>query len=115
MSLRRPRREGRRAARSGREPGCGGSAGGRLASALGLCSASVAPTALRLREQTAPGHRAPGYKLRPGGGAYAKRLASGRREEARPRCGLEREELGAGGGGCRGEFAGEEPGKWGGE
>lgn len=71
VSLRRPRRGGRRAARRGREPGCGVSAGGRLASALGLCSASVAPPALRLREQTAPGHRAPGYKLRPGGGAYA--------------------------------------------
>ncbi|XP_076783359.1 uncharacterized protein LOC143440429 [Arvicanthis niloticus] len=56
VSLRRPRRGGRRAARRGREPGCGVSAGGRLASALGLCSASVAPPTLRLREQTAPGH-----------------------------------------------------------
>lgn len=68
VSLRRPRRGGRRAAPRGREPGCGVSAGGRLALALGLCSATVAPPALRLREPTAPGHRAPGYKLRPGGG-----------------------------------------------
>lgn len=71
------------------------SAGGRLASALGLCSASVVAIALRLREQTAPGHGAPGYKLRvrPGGGAYAKRLMGGG-EEARPRCGQNRVELG---------------------
>lgn len=96
MSLRRPRRGGRRSARRGRERGCGVSAGGRLASAPGLCSASVAPLALRLRELTAPGHRAPAYKLRPGGGAYAKRLARGRREEARPLRGQEREELGGG-------------------
>lgn len=46
----------------------------------------------------------------------------GRREEARPRCGQEREEreereerVGVGGGGCRRKLAGEEPGEWGGE
>lgn len=46
----------------------------------------------------------PGYKLRsrPGGGAYAKRLVRGRREEARPRCGRQRVELG--GKSCRGSY-----------
>lgn len=58
MSLRRPRRGGRRSARRGRERGCGVSAGGRLASAPGLCSASVAPLALRLRELERRGLRA---------------------------------------------------------
>lgn len=72
------------------------SADGRLASALGLCSAFVVRLEQRLQERTAPGQRAPGYKLRvrPGGGAYAKRFVGRGREEARPRSRQERVVLG---------------------
>lgn len=74
------------------------SADGRLASALGLCSASVVLLERRLREQSALGHRAPGYKVArpPGRGRVCKEIRPG--EEGG---GASTELAGAGGAGER--------------
>lgn len=71
-------------------------AGGRLASPLGLCSASAAPPPLRLPEQSAPGSPAPGYKRREGEGRGGERA---RRQKVTPGEGGRKRVKAAGGGG----------------
>ena len=73
--------EGGRLYPRGRELESALRAGGRLASRLGLCSATAAPPPLRLPEHSAPGRPAPGFKRSGGEGRGGERA---RRQKVTP-------------------------------